>query len=62
MIAAIQEDRSPYVDAQAGKDALELVLAIYKSSAEGAPVKLPLMDCSSIAFDGLFDKTERKAK
>ena len=30
VIAAIQEDRAPYVDAEAGRRALELVLAIYK--------------------------------
>ena len=29
---AIQNDRKPYVDAYAGRDALELVLAIYKLS------------------------------
>lgn len=35
MIDAIQNDRKPYVDAYAGRDALELVLAIYKSQKEG---------------------------
>lgn len=42
MISAIKEDRVPYVDGQAGKKALELVLAIYKSQKEGKAVKLPL--------------------
>lgn len=60
MIRAIHEKRQPYVDAQAGKDALELVLAIYKSSAEGTPVKLPLLACSSIDFFDLFAKRECK--
>lgn len=54
MITAIRENRQPYVDAQAGKDALELVLAIYKSSAEGTPIKLPLVDCSSTDFCNAF--------
>ena len=42
MISAIENNRNPYVDAYAGKRALELVLAIYKSQKEGMPVKLPL--------------------
>lgn len=39
MIDAIQNDRKPYVDAYAGRDALELVLAIYKSQKEGHAVR-----------------------
>lgn len=42
MAGAIREDRQPYVDARAGRRALELVLAIYKSQKEKIPVKLPL--------------------
>ena len=55
MIDAVQNNRQPYVDAQAGKNALELVLAIYKSAAEGRPVKLPLTKCSTLDFTGRFD-------
>ena len=55
VIEAIKEDRPPYVDAEAGKRALELVLAIYKSAAEGRPVKLPLEKCSTLEFRGRFD-------
>ena len=54
VIQAIQENRKPYVDAEAGKRALELVLAIYKSSAEGNIVKLPLDSCSTTDFKGRF--------
>jgi len=54
MIAAIKEDRSPYVDAQAGRRAVELVLAIYKSAFTGEPVKLPLDKCSTLDFKGRF--------
>lgn len=54
MIDAIQKDREPYVDAYAGKDALELVLAIYKSQKEGIPIKLPLDDFSSVDMKGEF--------
>jgi predicted dehydrogenase len=54
VIEAIKEDRQPKVTAEAGKRALELVLAIYKSAAEGKPVRLPLEDCATIDFTGRF--------
>lgn len=53
---AIKNDRAPYVDASAGRRALEMILAIYKSAAEGVPVKLPLEDCASTDFIGIFGK------
>lgn len=56
MIDAIKYDHEPYVTAEDGKRALELVLAIYKSAAEGRPVKLPLEDCSTMDFVGRFDR------
>ena len=56
MIDAIKNDRKPYVDAEAGKNALELVLAIYKSQREGRAVKLPLTDFASIDMRGEFKK------
>jgi len=55
MIEAIEQEREPYVNAEAGKRALELVLAIYKSAAEGKTVKLPLEECSTIEFTGRFE-------
>lgn len=54
VIDAIKNGRSPLVDAEAGKRAIELVLAIYKSAAEHRPVKLPLDHCSTIDFQGRF--------
>lgn len=54
MIDAIKNDRAPYVDGEAGRRALELVLAIYKSAAEGQPVKFPLEDISTMDFVGRF--------
>ncbi len=54
VIEAIQDDRKPYVDAEAGKRALELVLAIYKSSANKTIVKLPLENCATIQFKDRF--------
>ncbi len=54
VIEAIEKDREPYVDAEAGRRALELVLAIYKSAATREIVKLPLVECSTQEFRGRF--------
>ncbi len=59
VIDAINNHREPYVTAEAGKRALELVLAIYKSAAEGQPVKLPLNTCSTTDFKGRFGERKR---
>lgn len=56
VIDAIKNDREPYVNAEAGKRALELVLAIYKSAQEGKSVKLPLEKCATVDFIGRFKK------
>lgn len=58
MIEAIKTDREPYVDAKAGRRALELVLAIYKSSQTGKRIKLPMTNCSTEEFRGMFYKNE----
>ena len=55
VIDAIKNHRTPYVDAEAGKRALELVLAIYKSAKEHCAIKLPLKECSTKDFTGLFE-------
>lgn len=52
---AIINSRRPYVDAYAGKNALELVLAVYKSQKEAKPVKLPLGNFSCADMKGEFD-------
>ncbi len=54
MIDAIKNDRKPYVDAVAGRNALEIVLAIYKSQKTGEPVRMPLTDFASIDMIGQF--------
>ena len=54
VINAILNDREPLVNGEAGRRALELVLAIYKSAATGAVVKLPLGECSTMDFVGRF--------
>ncbi len=48
VIEAIEKHRKPYVDAVAGRNALEIVLAIYKSTKTGQPVKLPLKEFASV--------------
>lgn len=56
VINAIKNDLDPYVTAEDGRRALELVLAIYKSASEGKNIKLPLDKCSTMDFKGRFDK------
>jgi len=48
------------VDAVAGRNALELVLAVYQSAATGVPVRLPLCDTASTDFVGRFPNREEK--
>lgn len=54
VIDAIENDRAPFVDAEAGKRALELVLAIYEAAATGKSVKLPLKNGSTLDYKGRF--------
>ncbi|MDR1619110.1 MAG: Gfo/Idh/MocA family oxidoreductase [Clostridiales bacterium] len=52
MLAAIKENRPPYITGEDGRRALELVLAIYKSAGEGRPVQLPLRGFSTKDMQG----------
>lgn len=54
MVDAIKNDRRPYVDAYAGRRALEMVLAIYKSQKTGEVIQFPLEDFSSLDMEGTF--------
>ena len=56
MMDAIKEKRKPYIDIEDGKNALEVVLAIYKSMKTGLPVKLPLEHFSCEDMKGTFGK------
>ena len=40
LLAAIDEHRAPAVSAQAGRDALEIICAVYESARTGQPVRL----------------------
>ncbi|MDD6647444.1 MAG: Gfo/Idh/MocA family oxidoreductase [Firmicutes bacterium] len=54
VIDSIINDRNPYVDAVAGRNAVEMILAIYKSKKTGMPVKFPLEDFASVEMEGTF--------
>ena len=54
MIDSIENNREPYVNAVAGRNALEIVLAIYKSQKTGMPVMLPLENFGSEDMRGEF--------
>ena len=60
VIDSIVNPRKPYIDAVDGRNAVEVVLAIYKSAATGLPVKLPLKDCSTTDFIGMFNNISYK--
>ena len=54
VIDAIKNEREPYVNGEAGRRALEVVLAIYQSAAQRKPVRLPLDKCATVDFEGRF--------
>lgn len=56
VIDSIKTGRKPYVDLYAGKRALELVLAIYKSQLTGERVTFPLTDFAAEDMTGIFEK------
>lgn len=55
MMEAIELDRAPYIDAKAGRRALEMILAMYQSATTGLPVKFPLKNVASTDFIGRFE-------
>ena len=54
VIDSIVNNKKPYVDAEAGKRALELVLAIYQSAYTKQTIQFPLEKCATIDFKGRF--------
>ncbi|MGS0972989.1 MAG: Gfo/Idh/MocA family protein [Candidatus Izemoplasmataceae bacterium] len=50
VIQSIKEDKEPYVTAIDGRNALELVLAIYESSKTGKKIRLPINNVSTLDF------------
>lgn len=55
MLEAIRDDRQPFISAQEGAKALQMVLAIYKSQQTGQVVRFPLEDFASTDMTGMFD-------
>ena len=56
VIDAINNDRQPYVDAVAGRNALEMIFAIYKSQENRRACKSsPLKDFASIDMSGIIN-------
>lgn len=55
--SAILLDHDPFVTAEDGRKALELVLAIYQSSFKREIIKLPLQQASTIDFSGAFNRS-----
>lgn len=49
-IDAVRNDRKPYIDGTDGKKAVEIILAAYKSSAEGKRISYPVGKVASIDF------------
>ncbi len=55
LLDAIRDGRDPRADGVSGRDALELVLAIYRSARTRLPVSLPLAEGSTREMEGFFD-------
>ncbi len=56
MIEAVKNNRKPYVDAVAGRNALEMILGIYKSMKTGGTAVFPISSFASTDMRGIFSK------
>jgi len=56
VIDSINNNHEPLISAEEGRKAVELVLAIYKSAAEGTIVKFPIPNVRTVDFKGRFGK------
>ena len=62
MMDAIAQDRPPYIDAKAGRRALEMILAMYQSAAcllytSAMPSAWRMASCSQASPSGASEKT-----
>lgn len=55
VVAAIEGKEKLLASPEEARKAIELILAIYKSSQTGQPVKLPLQHASTTDFSGMFE-------
>jgi predicted dehydrogenase len=53
LLTAVEEGREPLVTGRSGRDALEVVCAVYESAREGRPVVLPAAAQAGQAEQGL---------
>lgn len=54
VVASILMGETPFVPAEAGRRAIELVLAIYESAKQGKPVKFPIDNTSTCDYATMF--------
>ena len=54
LIRAIRDNRPPLADGWSGRQAVELVLAIYQSAKQHQPVTLPVQDFSLAEMHNYF--------
>ena len=59
VINAILGKEPLYIDGEAGKRALELVLGIYQSARTGQPVSFPMKEASTLENLGRFPSTQK---
>lgn len=52
---AIRNKSKPYISGEDGKRAVEIILAIYKSAKERKPVKIPIIDFSTMDMKGFYN-------
>jgi len=55
-VAALEKREPIFVDAKAGRDAIEVIFAMLLSSKQKKPVKLPLYDLATTDFAGMYDE------
>lgn len=53
-IDCVNDDRQPYVNAKSARDAMEMVMACYKSAALGRKVKIPMDSADPVYVDGVL--------
>ena len=56
VVATLEGREELMTSPEDARAAIELILAIYESSATGKPVKLPLKKGATIDYVGLFDR------
>ena len=53
-IDSVEHDKQPYVNAKSARDAMEMVMACYKSAALGKKMKIPMDSADPLYVDGVL--------